>query len=94
MDRGAWQAPVHGVVKSQTGLNMHSCRSKISITPVLVCITKAVLQCRYSHRTCKSAYKISKNFQIFKVLYVMYGCESWTIKKAEHQRIDAFKQLC
>ena len=25
---------------------------------------------------------------------VMYGCESWTIKKAEHQRIDAFKQWC
>ena len=24
---------------------------------------------------------------------VMYGCESWTIKKAEHQRINAFK-LC
>ena len=22
---------------------------------------------------------------------VMYGCESWTIKKAEHQRIDVFK---
>ena len=22
---------------------------------------------------------------------VMYGCESWTIKKAEHQSIDAFK---
>ena len=22
---------------------------------------------------------------------VMYGCESWTIKKPEHQRIDAFK---
>ena len=22
-------------------------------------------------------------------LVVMYGCESWTIKKAEHQRIDA-----
>ena len=21
---------------------------------------------------------------------VMYGCESWTLKKAEHQRIDAF----
>ena len=25
---------------------------------------------------------------------VMYGCESWTIKKAEHQRIDAFEVLC
>ena len=25
--------------------------------------------------------------------FVMYGCESWTIKKAEHQRIDAFELL-
>ena len=25
---------------------------------------------------------------------VMYGCESWTIKKAEHQRIDAFELMC
>ena len=24
----------------------------------------------------------------------MYGCESWTIKKAEHQRIDAFELQC
>ena len=27
-------------------------------------------------------------------LVVMYGCESWTIKKAGHQRIDAFKLWC
>ena len=25
---------------------------------------------------------------------VMYGCESWTVKKAEHQRIIAFKLWC
>ena len=25
---------------------------------------------------------------------VMYGCESWTIKQAEHRRIDAFELLC
>ena len=25
---------------------------------------------------------------------VMYGCETWTIKKAEHQRIDAFDLWC
>ena len=25
---------------------------------------------------------------------VMYGCKSWTIKKAEHQRIDAFELWC
>ena len=25
---------------------------------------------------------------------VTYGCESWTVKKAEHRRIDAFELLC
>jgi len=25
---------------------------------------------------------------------VMYGCESWTIKKAEHQKVDAFELWC
>ena len=25
---------------------------------------------------------------------VMFGCESWTVKKAEHRRIDAFKLWC
>ena len=29
---------------------------------------------------------------VFPVL--MYGCESWTVKKAEHQRIDAFELWC
>ena len=24
---------------------------------------------------------------------IMYGCESWTVKKAERQRIDAFEQV-
>ena len=32
------------------------------------------------------------NVMIFPV--VMYGCESWTIKEAEHRRIDAFEVLC
>ena len=37
------------------------------------------------------------NVCIFKAMVfpvVMYGCESWTIKKAEHQKIDAFKLWC
>ena len=29
---------------------------------------------------------------VFRV--VMYGCESWTVKKAEHRRIDAFELSC
>ena len=32
--------------------------------------------------------------QSYGFLVVMYGCDSWTIKKAEHQRIDAFKLWC
>ena len=27
-------------------------------------------------------------------LVVMYGCESWTIKRADHRRIDAFELWC
>jgi len=37
------------------------------------------------------------NVHLVKVLVfpvVMHGCENWTIKKAEHQRIDAFKLQC
>ena len=37
------------------------------------------------------------NVRIVKYLVfpvVRYGCESWTIKKAEHQRIDAFELCC
>ena len=36
-------------------------------------------------------------FRVVKVMVfhlVMYGCESWTIKKAEGQRIDAFELWC
>ena len=32
------------------------------------------------------------NVMVFPV--VMYGCESWTVKKAEHRRIDAFELCC
>ena len=31
---------------------------------------------------------------VFVFLVVMYGCESWTIKKAEHQRINDFEPWC
>ena len=33
-------------------------------------------------------------FKVMVFLVVMYGCESWTIKKAEHQIIDAFELWC
>ena len=37
------------------------------------------------------------NVHLVKVMVfpvVMYGCESWTVKKSEHQRIDAFELWC
>ena len=33
-------------------------------------------------------------FKAIVFLVVIYGCESWTIKKAEHQRTDAFELWC
>ena len=43
------------------------------------------------HITLPTKVRLVKDM-VFPV--VMYGCESWTIKKAEHQRIDAFKLWC
>ena len=40
---------------------------------------------------------LSTKVRLVKVMVfpmVMYGCESWTIKKAEHQRIDVFELWC
>ena len=40
---------------------------------------------------------LSTKVRLVKVMVfpvVMYGCESWTIKKAEHRRIDAFELWC
>ena len=46
----------------------------------------------------KSRYiTLPTNVHLIKDMFfpvVMYGCESWTINKAEHQRIDAFELWC
>ena len=45
----------------------------------------------------KQRYYFVNKFRLVKAMVfpvVMYGCESWTIKKAEHQRIDAFELWC
>ena len=50
------------------------------------------------HSTLKSRdITLPTNVHLVKAMVfpvVMYGCESWTIKKAEHQRIDAFELWC
>ena len=49
----------------------------------------------------KDAYSLegklsTKEYLIKAMVYpvVMYGCESWTVKKAEHLKIDAFELWC
>ena len=40
---------------------------------------------------------LSTKFHLVKAMVfpvVMYGCENWTVKKAEHRRIDAFELWC
>ena len=37
---------------------------------------------------------LSSSRYVIVFLLVMYECESWTIKKAEHRRIDAFELWC
>ena len=49
----------------------------------------SVLKSREHHFVNKGPYSQSYVFPV-----VMYGCESWTIKKAEHWRTDAFKLWC
>ena len=42
----------------------------------------------------KQRHSLSTKIHLVKAMVfpvVMYGCERWTVKKAEHQRIDAFK---
>ena len=45
----------------------------------------------------KAETTLPKKVCVVKALFfplVMYGCESWTVKKAKHQRIDAFELWC
>ena len=40
---------------------------------------------------CQTAITLPTRVHIVVFPVVMYGCESWPVKKAEHQRIDAFQ---
>ena len=43
---------------------------------------------------CQNLYSVNHNVKSGLWLIVMYGCESWTVKKAECQIIDAFELWC
>ena len=46
----------------------------------------------WGHKELDTTERLSTKAVVFPV--VMYGCESWTVKKAENRRIDAFELWC
>ena len=80
MDRGAWQVTVQGVTKSRTQLK----RLRKVMTNLDSTLKSRDITLPTKVRPVKA--------MLFPV--GMYGCESWTIKRAEHRRIDAFELWC
>ena len=88
MDGGAWWATVHGVTKSQTRLSNFTFFHFASWKKSYDQPRQHILKQRHYFAN-KGPSSQSYGFPV-----VMYGCESWTIKKAEHWRIDAFELWC
>ena len=76
--------------------------SKITADDDCSCETRCLLFGRKAMTNLDSVFKcrditLTTKIQRVKTTVfsmVMYGCESWTVKKAEHQRIDAFELWC
>ena len=90
MDREAWHAAIHGVAKSRTRL------SELTLPYLTLLLGRKVmtnLDSILKNRDITLSTKVCLvKAMVFPV--VMYGCESWTVKKAECRRIDAFELWC
>ena len=67
----------------------HETKRHLILQRKVLVILDSILKCR--DITLPTKVRLVKA-TVFPV--VMYGCESWTIKKAEYQRIDAFELWC
>ena len=88
-DREAWHAAVHGVTKSQTQLKRLSKETATTLGRKVMTNLDSILKSRDITLPTKVCLVKAMVFPV-----VMYGWESWTVKKAEHRRIDAFELWC
>ena len=100
-DGGAWWSAVYGIAQSRTWLKWLS--SKITADGDCSRETKRCLLLERKIMTNLDSILKSRDItlstkvhlvQAMVFLVVMYGCESWTMKKAERLRIDAFELWC
>ena len=85
MDREAWRTAIHGVTKGRTRLSNFTLLLGRKVMTNLDSILKS------RDITLSTKVRLVKAM-VFPV--AMYGCESWTVKKAERQRIEAFELWC
>ena len=107
MDGGAWWAAVHGVAKSRARLSdftftfhFHALEKEMATHSSLLAwgipgtAEPDELPSMGSHRVRHDWSNLAAAVKAMVFPVVIYGCESWTVKKAECQRIDAFELWC
>ena len=105
MDWEAWHAAVHGVAQSRTRLKQLCSTSSSNITADGECshdIKRRLLLGRKGMTNLDSILKsrditFPTKVRLVKAMVfpvIMYGCESWTLKKTEYRKIDAFELWC
>ena len=86
-----WRSNSHMMIYMFQCYSLKSSHPHLLPQSLTVCALHLCLFCYLRDITLPTKVHLVKAM-IFPV--VMYGCESWTIKKAEHRRIDAFELWC
>ena len=87
--------PIPGIIQERTGVGCHfllqcmKVKSESEVTSSFMTKLDSILKSRDITLPTKVHLVRAMTFPV-----VMYGCESWTIKKAECRRIDAFELWC